>query len=183
MKNIVAREVLLSYPNFREKFITHTEASKSQLGGVISQNRKPITFCSIKLTPAQINYKNTEREMLITAEALKDLRTIILVHRITLYMDHKNLKSENSTTEIVPRWSLMLGENRPEIKYIKDPDNGTEDSLIRLTIINSDIIESDVTRKTFAGSYCVDQFDFDKFPLRYQTINKYQRKDKNIVEI
>ena len=59
MKNIVGRDVLLSYPNFGEKFIIHTDASKTQLGGVISKNGKPIAFYSRKLTPAQINYTTT----------------------------------------------------------------------------------------------------------------------------
>ena len=60
MKNIVGRGVLLSCPNFRIKFIIHTDASKTQLGGVISQNGKPITFYSHKLIPAKISYTTTE---------------------------------------------------------------------------------------------------------------------------
>ena len=44
MKNILGRDVLLSYPNFIEKFIIHTDASSMQLGGIISQNGKPIFF-------------------------------------------------------------------------------------------------------------------------------------------
>ena len=48
MKNIVGRDVLLSYPKFSEKFIVHIDASKTQLGGVISQNGKPIAFYSRK---------------------------------------------------------------------------------------------------------------------------------------
>ena len=32
-KKIVGRDVLLSYPNFSKRFIFHTEASKTQLGG------------------------------------------------------------------------------------------------------------------------------------------------------
>ena len=44
IKNTVGRDVLLSYPNFTENFTIHTDASKTQLGGVISQNGKPIAF-------------------------------------------------------------------------------------------------------------------------------------------
>ena len=35
MKNVVGHDVLLYYPNFSEEFIIHTDASKTQLGGVI----------------------------------------------------------------------------------------------------------------------------------------------------
>ena len=68
MKKIVGRCVLLSYPNFSKRFIVHTDSSKTQLVGVISQNRKPISFHSHKLTPAQINYTTTERELLFLVE-------------------------------------------------------------------------------------------------------------------
>ena len=59
MKKIVGRDVLLCYPNISVKFIIHTDSSKTQLGGVISQNGKLIAFYSRTLTPAQINYKST----------------------------------------------------------------------------------------------------------------------------
>ena len=59
MKKIVGRDVLLSYPNFSKEFIIPTDASNTQLGGVISQNGKPIAFYSRKLTPAQITYMTT----------------------------------------------------------------------------------------------------------------------------
>ena len=55
-KKIVDRDVLLSYPTFSEEVITHTYARKMHLGGLISQNGKPILFYSRNLTPAQINY-------------------------------------------------------------------------------------------------------------------------------
>ena len=44
MKGIVGQDVILSYPSFSKTFIMHTDASKMQLGGVISQNGKPISF-------------------------------------------------------------------------------------------------------------------------------------------
>ena len=45
----VARQTLLSYPNFSKLFDIHTYASKLQLGTVISQKGKPITLYSRKL--------------------------------------------------------------------------------------------------------------------------------------
>ena len=51
-KRIVARDTLLTYPDFNEAFKTHTNASAFQLGAVISQKVKLIPFYSIKLTCA-----------------------------------------------------------------------------------------------------------------------------------
>ena len=44
MKKSISRETLLEYPNFSKKFVIHTDASKVQLGGVISQDSKPIVL-------------------------------------------------------------------------------------------------------------------------------------------
>ena len=60
MKKIVGRDILLSYLNFSEEFIIHTDAIKMQRGGVISQNGNTISFYSHKLTPIQTNYTITE---------------------------------------------------------------------------------------------------------------------------
>ena len=50
MKKIVGRDVLLYYPNFSERSIIHTDARKTQLGGVTIKNGKSIDFYSRKLT-------------------------------------------------------------------------------------------------------------------------------------
>ena len=83
-------------------------------------------------------------------ETLKDFRKILLGHRITVYEDHKDIKFENFTTEIVLRWSPMLEEYGPEIKYTKGTDNDAVDALSRLPSINSDITESNITREQLA---------------------------------
>src|SRR5210317_1708453 len=72
MKKIVARHVILSYPDFSKPFEIYTDASKVQLGAVISQNIQPIAFYSRKLSQAQTRYTTTERELLLIVETLKE---------------------------------------------------------------------------------------------------------------
>jgi len=60
MKKVMARETLLAFPNFNQQFIIHTDASKTQLGSVISQYGRPNAFYSRKLNPAQTSYTTTE---------------------------------------------------------------------------------------------------------------------------
>jgi hypothetical protein len=50
------QEVLLAYPNFNKLSDIHTDASHLQLGGVISQDGKPIACYSHKLNPVQTHY-------------------------------------------------------------------------------------------------------------------------------
>ena len=71
-------------------FEIHTDASKLQLGAVISQKGKPIAFYSRKMNSAQHNYITTEKELLSIVEILKEFCNIILGHQITVYTDHKN---------------------------------------------------------------------------------------------
>ena len=72
-------------------FIIHTDASKLQLGSVISPDDKPIAFYSRKLNSAQVDYTTTERELLSIVETLKELRNILLGQQIKVYTYHKNL--------------------------------------------------------------------------------------------
>ena len=51
-KQIVARDTMLLYPDFNERFDIHMYASDFQLGAVIIQNGKPIALYSRKYTPA-----------------------------------------------------------------------------------------------------------------------------------
>ena len=50
IKRAVSQDTLLAYPEFNKRFDIHTDANNCQLGTVIRQNRKPITFYSGKLT-------------------------------------------------------------------------------------------------------------------------------------
>ena len=52
----MAKETILNHPNFNEVFEIHMDASGRQLGAAISQNGKPSTFYSRKLSSAKRNY-------------------------------------------------------------------------------------------------------------------------------
>ena len=94
------------------------DASHTQLGAVISQDRKPIAFYSRKLSDAQTRYTTTERELLAIVETLKEFRNILLGQRIKVFTDHKNLTCKSFNTERVMRWRLVLEEFGPELLYI-----------------------------------------------------------------
>ena len=72
IKKVLAREVLLAYPDFNKPFEIYTDSSGYQLGSVVTQEEKPIAFFSRKLNKAQRNYTITERELLAIVETLKE---------------------------------------------------------------------------------------------------------------
>ena len=63
-KKILSKEAMLAFPDFTKEFVIYTDASKYQLGAVITQAGRPIAFYSRKLTATQQRYTTTERELL-----------------------------------------------------------------------------------------------------------------------
>ena len=95
---------MLAYPDFSKPFVIHTDASHYHLGGVTSQDGKPITFYSRKLNDTQMHYTTTKRELLLNIETLKEHWNVLLGHPLKACTDHKNLVCEHFNTEHVMRW-------------------------------------------------------------------------------
>ena len=91
IKRVIGRKVLLAYPDFNAPFEIHTDASKLQIGAVISQKGKQIYFYSQKMNSAQQNYITTDKELLSIVAYLKEFRNILLGHHISVYTDHKKI--------------------------------------------------------------------------------------------
>jgi hypothetical protein len=83
--------VLLCYPDFNDSswFHIYTDESDHQLGAVIMQDRKPITFISRKLNTAQKRHTTIEinRELLSAIESLKGMKE----YSVTLPSSHHSI--------------------------------------------------------------------------------------------
>jgi hypothetical protein len=142
IKRVIGREVLLAYPDFNAPFQIHTDACKTQIGAVISQNGKPIAFYSRKMNSAQQKHTATEKELLPIVATLKEFRNILLGQQITVFADHKNLTDKNFSAERVMRWPLVLEEFGPDPQCIKGERNVVADAPSRLEINNEQEIFS-----------------------------------------
>lgn len=91
MKEELAKQTLLMYPDFNKPFKVYTDTSSIQIRAAITQEGAPITFFSQKMTRVQINYIVIEKELLSIVETLQTYQTILLGHWIIIYSDHKNL--------------------------------------------------------------------------------------------
>ena len=134
IKTMIARDVVLAYPDFSKKFVIYTDASKRQLGAVITQDNRPIAFFSRKLNSAQTKYSITELELLSIVETLKEFKGMLLGQEIEVYTDHINLTRDalGMTSDRVYRWRLLIEEYGPTIMYIKGIDNTVADAVSRL---------------------------------------------------
>ena len=77
VKTTIARDVVLAYPDYSEKFEIYTDASNSQIGSVITQRNRPLAFFSRKLSDTQKRYNTTEKELLAIVETLKDFKAML----------------------------------------------------------------------------------------------------------
>jgi RNase H-like domain found in reverse transcriptase/Integrase zinc binding domain len=174
MKALIAKETLLTFPDFSQEFEIHTDASKLQLGACISQNGKPVAFYSRKLQPAQTRFTTTERELLSIVETLKEFRNILLGQKIKVHTDHENLAYKSFNSDRVMRWRLYIEEYSPELQYIKgthnvvaEPMEDTQESFLGL-------LECFGTKKT-------DELHFH--PLNFKYLLKMQESDKSIMKM
>ena len=167
IKNEIARQVLLHYPNFSKPFDVYTDASQFQLGGVITQDNFPVAFYSRKLSKSQQNYTTMEKELLSIVETAYQHRGILLGFKITFHSDHKNLSFDNFKSQRVLRWRLLLEEFDYTFKYTPGKDNKVADMLSRFPIVP-------VQQHQIISMATVDD---DDFPLSFSTISNHQRND------
>ena len=107
---------------------------------------------------------------------LKEFCNIILGHQITVYTDHKNLTYKFFNTERVMRWSLILEEFVPELKYTKGENNVVADALYRLEMSDNQEI---FNISELYGYYDKDLPD-STYPIRYHDIAKSQETDAKL---
>jgi hypothetical protein len=138
IKALLARAVLLSFPNYNREFYIYTDASKYQMGSVILQKKEdgtwsgPIAYFSKKLSDAQKKYTVMEQELLSIVQTLKTFRTMLLGQVIIIYTDHKNLTFDKFSSDRVARWRLYVEEYCPELRYVPGENNVVADALSRL---------------------------------------------------
>ena len=134
IKKVIARDVMLAYPDFDDVFEIYTDASTRQLGAVITQKGRPIAFFSRKLSEAQTKYTITELELLSIVETFKEFKGMLWGQKIKVFTDHKNLVRHALGLDSyrVFRWRQILEEYNPELSYIKGVDNTVADAISRL---------------------------------------------------
>jgi hypothetical protein len=77
LKATIAKEVVLTYPDYSKVFEICTDASSKQLGAVTIQDNRLIAFFSWKLPAMQCTYSVTEIELLAIVKTLQEFKGML----------------------------------------------------------------------------------------------------------
>ena len=116
------------------------DASGKAIGAVLSQNEHPCLFVSRKLSNAEQNYSNIEREALAVLWACTRLKEFLLGKKFRIQTDQKPLiyifgPNQSLKDDISPRllrFSVKMMQFDFHIEHIAGKDNIIADALSRI---------------------------------------------------
>ncbi|GJU78674.1 RNA-directed DNA polymerase [Tanacetum coccineum] len=103
LKAKVTEAPVLALPNFNEVFQVECDASRVGIGGVLSQNQRPIAFFSEKLNDARRKYSTYDKEFYAIVRSLDTWRHYLLSNEFVMFSDHEALKFINGQHKLKPR--------------------------------------------------------------------------------
>lgn len=145
LKDAATSAPVLAHPDFQRDFIVTTDASSWAIGYVLSQNfddgEHPIAYGSRQLKGAELNYSNTDREMLAVVKGVEHFRTYLYGKRFLIRTDHQALALINKgkpTTQRVCKWLLEMNDYDFTIEYVPATKIRHADALSRIRLLAAD---------------------------------------------
>lgn len=136
-KQLLTNAPILKYPDFNKPFTLTTDASNVAVGGVLSQNHRPIGYYSRTLNSAEKNYSTIEKELLAIINCSKHFRPYLFGQKFTVETDHNPLvwlsKIKEPNSRLV-RWRLKLEEFDFNVVYKRGLENKVADALSRVEL-------------------------------------------------
>lgn len=138
-KMVSSSPVVQPYSLNKEVTLT-TDASQEALGACLTQDSHPVIYISRRLTDAERNYSNIEREALAILWAVVRLKHFLLGRTFVICTDHQPLIHLFGRTSAIPmgtsaricRWALQLMAYDYSIRYVKGADIPHVDALSRM---------------------------------------------------
>ena len=117
LKEKLSTAPILRGPNWTLPFHISTDASATAIGASLGQKEHTMTyaiyFISKNLTPAELNYTVTEKDMLAVVHAVNKFRHYITGYEIFVHTDHSALRylmNKSITNGRITRWFLLMQE-------------------------------------------------------------------------
>ena len=157
IKHRLSTTPVLVLPNFDKLFEVECDASIVGIGGVLSQEGRPVAFYSEKLSDARQKWSTYELELYAVVQALRHWRHYLIQREFILYTDHQALKFINTQTNVNrmhARWISFLQEFTFVLKHKSGQQNKVADALSRraslLITVSSEVIGFDCLKELYA---------------------------------
>ena len=137
LKGALTSETVMKNPDFSKPFVLQTDASRTGVGAVLSQEDSPIAYYSRKLLDRERKYSTVEQECLAIVAGIKAFGIYLIGKPFVLQTDHRALqwlqKSKDGNARLL-RWSLLLQPYSFTVEHRKGIQNGNADALSRMTV-------------------------------------------------
>ena len=155
LKNESLSKLLVQPYSLQKEATVTIDTSEKAVGGVLSLEGHPVIYVSTKLTPAEQNYPNKEREAQAIVFVVTKLKHFLLGRPFTLQTNHKPLNYLFAPDEEMPktasarikRWAINLRSFDYGLKYTPGEQIPHADALSRMDFVED---ESDNDRVCFA---------------------------------
>ena len=100
MKKEVATQPILLLPSFDKLFTVECDASGVAVGGVLSQEGRPIAFFSEKINEAKQKYSTYDLELYALVQSLRKWRHYLLPKEFVVFTDNQALSYINTQEKL-----------------------------------------------------------------------------------
>jgi hypothetical protein len=173
LKQKFSNTSVLRGPNWSLPFHICTDASDTALGAVLGQRENQIPyaiyFVSKNLSPTEVNYMVTEKELLAVVHAINKFRHYITGYQAFVHTNHSTIRflmKKPVTNPRVTRWILFLQEFDINIIDRHGKDNLVADFLSRMIHLGDNALVED----TFPDE---NLFSISRFTLWYADVANY----------
>ncbi|KAJ9543245.1 hypothetical protein OSB04_022952 [Centaurea solstitialis] len=182
LKKKVTQAPVLALPNFQVAFQVECDASGVGIGGVLSQDSRPIAFFSEKLNEARQKYSTYDKEFYAIIRSLEYWRHYLLPGEFVLYSDHQALRFINGQHKLNPRhakWVEYLQDFSFVIRHKAGTSNTVADALSRRRALLTSLQVQVEGFEVFRGLY-PDDPDFSEVWKLCHTPSKVPGKNYSI---
>ena len=182
VKEELAKSDLLANFDSEHLVIVEVDASPVGVGCVLMQEmngyERPIYFASKKLSAAESNYSQLDKEALALIYAVTKFKYFLLGRKFVIRTDHKPLLGLFGRDKQIPmnanarvqRWALLLSQYDYDLRFKAGKDNVVADALSRLPVSDS-VLDSSTPAEYISLVECLENQNISYEKVRLVTKN------------
>ncbi|KAL6312621.1 hypothetical protein AAG906_006800 [Vitis piasezkii] len=150
---------LLALPDFSKTFEIECDASGIGIGGVLMQEKQPITYFSEKLNGTTLNYPTYDKELYALVRALETWQHYLWPKEFVIHTDHeslKHLKGQGKLNRRHAKWVEFIETFPYVIKYKQGKENIVVDALSRryalVSTLNAKLLGFEYVKELYANN-------------------------------